>query len=57
MNNHLIVLALKDFLADFENQDGCHSRFLKIFTLNFTSHCYYGCVVATVFKLSGEIRY
>ena len=28
-----------------------------IFILNFTSHGYYGCVVATVFKLSGQIRY
>ena len=27
MNNQLIVLALKDFLAHFEKQDGLHSRF------------------------------
>ena len=28
-----------------------------IFILNFTSHGYCGCVIATVFKLSGQIRY
>ena len=44
MNNQLIVLAFKDFLADFEKQDGRHSHF-PIF------------VTATVLKLSGKIRY
>ena len=56
MNNQLIVLALRHFLTDFEIQDGRHSRF-SIFILNFTSHGYYGCVIATVFKFSGQIRY
>ena len=55
-NNQLIVLVPKDFLAHFEKQDGHHSHFSD-FILNFMSHYYYGCVIATVFKLLGEIRY
>ena len=55
MNNQPIVLALKHFMADFEKQDGHNSRF-SIFVLNFLFY-YNGCLIATVFNLSGEINY
>ena len=56
MNNRLIVLELKDFWLIFENKMADIAVF-PIFILNFSLHSYYGCVIATVFKLSGEIRY
>ena len=56
MNNQLIVLVLKDFFADFEKQDGRHRRFSTFF-LHFSSSSYSGCVIATVFKFSGQISY
>ena len=56
MNNQLIVLELKDFWLIFENKMAVIGVFL-IFILYFLSHSYYGCVIATVFNLSGEIRY
>ena len=56
MNNQLIVIALRYFLADFEKQDGRHSHFL-IFVLNFPLHSCCGCVIATVCKLSEEIKH
>ena len=56
MNNQLIVLELKDFWLIFENKMALIVVF-PIFVLNFSSHFYYGCVIATVFKLSGEIKY
>ena len=52
MNNQLIALAIKDFSAYFEKQDGRHSCFSDFSLLSFS-----GCVIATVFKPSGEIRY
>ena len=56
MNNQLIVLELKDFWLIFENKMAAIAVF-PIFILNFSSHSYYGCVIATVCKLLGEIRY
>ena len=35
MNNQLIVLAIKDFLADVEKQNGCHIRFSDFLVLIF----------------------
>ena len=56
MNNQLIVLAFREFLVILKNKMAAIAV-LTIFILNFTSHGYYGCVIATVFKLSGQIRY
>ena len=57
MNNQLIVLALKDFWLILENKMAAMAVFPIFIILNFSSHSYYGCVIATIFKLSGEIRY
>ena len=56
MNNQLIVLELKNFWLILENKMATIAVF-PIFILNFTLHGYYGPVIATVFKLSGQIRY
>ena len=56
MINWIIVLAFKDFLADLEKQHGRHSSFSYLYS-SFSSYSYCGCVIATVFKLSREIRY
>ena len=54
-NNQLIVLAFKDFLADFQKKDGRHDCF-SIFLLYFFSLTFSTCVIATVFNFSGEIN-
>ena len=57
MNNQLIVLAIKYFLADFEKNKMAAIAVFPIPIINFLSHSYYGCLIATVFKLSGKISY
>ena len=56
MNNQLIVLALKIFWPILKNKMAAIAVF-PIFILNSMSQYYYGCVIATVFKFSGQIRY
>ena len=52
-----IVLAFKEFLADFQKRkDGRHDYF-SIFVLYFFSLFFLICVIATVFNCSGEINY
>ena len=37
MNNNLKVLVFKEFWADFENQDGRHSRFSDFYSLFYVA--------------------
>ena len=55
MNSQRIVLKLKDFWLIFENKMALIAIF-PIFILNFSSHSYYGCVIATVCKLLGRYK-
>ena len=57
MNNQLIVFALKDLFAEVEKNKIAATAVFPIFIINFLSHSYSGFVIATVFKLSGEVRY
>ena len=56
MNKQFIVLAFKDFLADFVKKDGCHDCF-SIFVVYFFSLTFSTCIIGTVFNFSGEMNY